>query len=515
MPDPSGTERTAASTFPPERWAELAEDAPDGLAVLDPAGRFLHINRAGRELCGGTADSLIGAPAPFLPVKSCDTEPPGLLDDDFAEHVTTWSPTPGVHREFAYRLTPLSSDPSFSVVAFRDVTDERHRQRRVAAIARTAAKLASDRSLTGILDALASEVLKTDALAGVQILTREESGGGLRIIGSAGFRHRPDFFDRLVEVCERGGTLLMLEAIETRKPVIVPNRWELIRNDPTWEPLHDYLSELKWMEFLTAMADQAAIAVDYAKFMQHARDVARRDERQRLARDLHDSIVQQVFSISMQAKSMQVLAQRDESVSAQSVRRIADEISLLSQTVLTDLRAMVHELRPAPSAELGGLEEAVRALVDSTTNRTGLRFSLMIGRGIEHIKGELAEDAYRTVSEAIHNVVKHADASRVVVRLAIRGDRLEATVSDDGRGIDAAKGNTDRSGPAHGYGLATMRERAQRWGGTLTVRPRRPTGTIVRLSMPMTGESPLTAGRLLTIGTTDRTPVPERPERPR
>ncbi len=367
MPDPSGTERTAASTFPPERWAELAEDAPDGLAVLDPAGRFLHINRAGRELCGGTADSLIGAPAPFLPVKSCDTEPPGLLDDDFAEHVTTWSPTPGVHREFAYRLTPLSSDPSFSVVAFRDVTDERHRQRRVAAIARTAAKLASDRSLTGILDALASEVLKTDALAGVQILTREESGGGLRIIGSAGFRHRPDFFDRLVEVCERGGTLLMLEAIETRKPVIVPNRWELIRNDPTWEPLHDYLSELKWgsfasipliirghaagvlnaffavgqsvgqrtMEFLTAMADQAAIAVDYAKFMQHARDVARRDERQRLARDLHDSIVQQVFSISMQAKSMQVLAQRDESVSAQSVRRIADEISLLSQTVLT------------------------------------------------------------------------------------------------------------------------------------------------------------------------------------
>ncbi len=547
MPDPSGTERTAASTFPPERWAELAEDAPDGLAVLDPAGRFLHINRVGRELCGGTADSLIGAPAPFLPVKSCDTEPPGLLDDDFAEHVTTWSPTPGVHREFAYRLTPLSSDPSFSVVAFRDVTDERHRQRRVAAIARTAAKLASDRSLTGILDALASEVLKTDALAGVQILTREESGGGLRIIGSAGFRHRPDFFDRLVEVCERGGTLLMLEAIETRKPVIVPNRWELIRNDPTWEPLHDYLSELKWgsfasipliirghaagvlnaffavgqsvgqrtMEFLTAMADQAAIAVDYAKFMQHARDVARRDERQRLARDLHDSIVQQVFSISMQAKSMQVLAQRDESVSAQSVRRIADEISLLSQTVLTDLRAMVHELRPAPSAELGGLEEAVRALVDSTTNRTGLRFSLMIGRGIEHIKGELAEDAYRTVSEAIHNVVKHAAASRVVVRLAIRGDRLEATVSDDGRGIDAAKGNTDRSGPAHGYGLATMRERAQRWGGTLTVRPRRPTGTIVRLSMPMTGESPLTAGRLLTIGTTDRTPVPERPERPR
>ncbi len=99
-------------------------------------------------------------------------------------------------------------------------------------------------------------------------------------------------------------------------------------------------------------------------------------------------------------------------VSARAVRRIADEVGTLSRTVLADLRAMVHELRPAPSAELGGLEEAIRALVDSTANRTGLRFSLEIGRGLERIKGKQAEDVYRIVAEAIHNVVKHADGGQ-------------------------------------------------------------------------------------------------------
>src|SRR5690606_3633925 len=123
---------------------------------------------------------------------------------------------------------------------------------------------------------------------------------------------------------------------------------------------------------------------------------------QRLARDLHDSIVQQVFSISMQAKSMEVLGRRGDAVPSEQVRRIADEVGTLSRTVLADLRAMVHELRPSSAAELDGLEEAIRALVDSTANRTGLRFTLEIGHGLERVRGEQAEDVYRIVAEAIH-----------------------------------------------------------------------------------------------------------------
>ncbi len=425
---------------------------------------------------------------------------------------------------------------------------ERHRQRRVAAIARTAANLASQGSLPAILDALAAEVLQTDALAAVQIVTLEATGRQLRIMGSAGFGHWPDFFDRLMECRRRGAALRMLDAFRQTEPVLVANRWQIISDDPAWTPLREYLGELEWesfasipmiargqpvgilnaffapgqameprtIEFLAAMADQAAIAVDYANLLRLARDGARREERQRLARDLHDSIVQQVFSISMQAKSMEVLARRGDAASANAasanaasantvpadaVLRIAGEVGDLSGAVLADLRAMVHELRLSSSAGLGGLEEAVRALTASTSNRTGLKFSVSAGTGLERVEGELADDVYRIVAEAVHNVVRHAAAAKVTIRLSLRGDRLTATVADDGQGMPAApaapvqggtgRRNTGQPGPAAGYGLTTMRERAERWGGTVTVGPGRGSGTVVRLAVPLNGGIPL------------------------
>ncbi|WP_190813960.1 sensor histidine kinase [Saccharopolyspora pogona] len=500
-------------------WADLAASAPDGLALVDGDARFMQVNPAGIRLCGVPEDSLIGSPAPFPLAQAVTPEPAGLFGDGPGEQVTTWTPPSGLRREFAYRIQRLAGEPARTVVGFRDVTEERHRQRRIATVARSAANLASQGSLPGTLDALAREVLQTDALAGVQILAVDEGGHGLRIMGSAGFRHWPDFFDRLIECRERGASLRMLDALRDSDPIVVPHRWQTIESDPAWEPLHEYLGELHWdsfasvpliirgrasgvlnayfapgqvvggrtLEFLVAMAEQAAVAIDYAALMQRERDVARRQERQRLARDLHDSIVQQVFSISMQAKSMEVLAQRSDSVAADAVRRISDEVALLSHTVLADLRAMVHELRPSSTTELGGLEEAIRALAESTTNRTGLRFRVVVGQGVDGLHGELAEDVYRIAAEAIHNVVKHAEAGTVTIRLSVRDGQLRGSVADDGRGLAQAR----ESVPGSGYGLKTMRERAQRWDGTVTVKPRRDAGTIVRLVVPLGKGFPL------------------------
>jgi signal transduction histidine kinase len=201
--------------------------------------------------------------------------------------------------------------------------------------------------------------------------------------------------------------------------------------------------------------------------------------------------VQQVFSISMQAKSMEVLAQRGAAVPAAAVLRIAGEVGDLSGTVLADLRAMVHELRLSSSADLGGLEEAVRALAESTSNRTGLKFSVLVGSGLDRVKGELAEDVYRIVAEAIHNVVRHAGAGKVTIRLNLRGDRLTATVADDGQGMGTVPHAAEQRDAAAGYGLTTMRERAERWGGTVTVGPGRDSGTLVRLAVPLNGGIPL------------------------
>ncbi|MFB6441349.1 histidine kinase [Streptomyces sp. NPDC056411] len=523
----------AGALGPRAAWAMLAEHVPDGIAVIDSNGLFVQVNAAGAALCARPADDLAGTPAPFELAQCFSADTLKLLDDGATEQVCVWTPVAGQRREFAYRTRPLPGDPSMTVVAFRDVSAERQRQRRVAAIARSSVKLASEGSITATLDALAGEVLQADALAGVQILTLDESGQGLQIMGSAGFRRWPDFFHRIMECRERGAVLAMIDALEQGEPVVVPDRWASIRQDPSWEPLHEYLGELEWdwfasvpliirgrsagvlnaffepgqvvghptMEFLLAMAEQAAVAVDYVSLLQNERELARREERQRLARDLHDSIVQQVFSIGMQAKSLGVLGARGESVPAASVRRIAEEVGVLSKTVLADLRAMVHELRPAASTQLG-LEEAVRAFAESTGNRTGLRFSVIAGAGLDRIAPEMAEDVYRIVAEAIHNVVKHAEAESVTICLSVREHALAVTVADDGSGVRAT--DAEGQGPARGYGLVSMGERAERWGGTVRVRPRSAGGTSVRAVVPLPDLVPHTA-----------LSEPERPDEPR
>jgi signal transduction histidine kinase len=258
--------------------------------------------------------------------------------------------------------------------------------------------------------------------------------------------------------------------------VLVANRWSIISGDPAWAPLRDYLGEREWdsfasipliargqalgvlnaffapgqemtpqrVEFLVAMAGQAAIDLDYATLLRDVRDVTRREERQRLARDLHDSIVQQVFSIGMQVKSLEVLAGRGDAVPAETVRRIAGEVGEVSRAVLADLRAMVHELQPSSPAALGGLEGAVRALAESTGNLTGLSVWVEASQGLGRVGEELAEDVYRIIAEAVSNVVRHADAGKVIIRLELISQHLITTVTDDGQGMPAA---ATRGGP--------------------------------------------------------------------
>jgi len=494
-------------------WERVAVDAPEGLAVVDAEGRFVQVNRAGARLCGRAADDLVGLVSPFSPAAPAESGRGEPAQGD-GEQVGVWCPAPGLRRELAYRTRRAADAPGLTSVSFRDATEERHRRRRLAALARTAAALPAHGSPTATLDALAAEVLRVDTLAGVEILVLDESGGDLRVVGTAGFGHRADFFDRLAQVERCGGTLRMREALRDGVPVVVPNRWTAIRDDPVWAPLHDYHTAPAWdsfasvpllvrgrvtgvlnaffapgqpvgrrtVEFLTAMAEQAALAVDYRRLLRREREQARREERRRLARDLHDSVVQQVFSIGMQTKALELLTRRGEAVPAEAVRRAADEVGLLARTALADLEAMVQELRPPSRPERDGIEETVRALAESIERRTGLRFRLSFGPGLDLVRGEMAEDVHRIVAEAVHNAVKHAEARTVAVRLAVREGSLSATVSDDGRGIAAADHRPDGE---RGFGLGTMRERAERWGGSVRVGPRRGRGTAVRLTMPL------------------------------
>ena len=154
---------------------DVVRNAPDGLAVVDADACFVDANPAAVLLCGLDPDRVAGAPSPFaVPDDAASAARSGEL-------TVAWEPVAGQRREFAYVLAPVPGQRRW-IVSFRDVTMSRLRERRLAAIAKTASSVASKRSLVGTLEVLAQEVARTDALAGVQVLTVNSTGDRLHTL---------------------------------------------------------------------------------------------------------------------------------------------------------------------------------------------------------------------------------------------------------------------------------------------------------------------------------------------
>lgn len=380
-------------------------------------------------------------------------------------------------------------------------------QQRVSAIARTAAKVAMRDSAESVLSAMAVEIQQTDGIAGAQIILVDSVTGSMRMMGSAGFSEDERFFDWLMACHERGAPLATYEALRTGRQRVYPGRKAEMLADPRWQPLHAYIRELDWddfiatpfrlegvtsgvinayadasgghgaaiREFLRTMADQAALTLDYHALIERDRRKVRQEERRRLAHDLHDSVIQHVFTIGMYARTLEsLLADAGQGQAA----RLTAEMQELVQTVQRDLRGIVRALRPSPAAELG-LAEAIRVLADGAPRRAGLAITARCDPGIEQADPEAADDIYYVVSEAVHNAVKHAAASAIAVEVvAVPGGGVAATTTDDGTGF------TPSEVPV-GYGLSSMRYRASRWGGTITFARPPGGGTRVRADFPL------------------------------
>lgn len=397
-----------------------------------------------------------------------------------------------------------------------DPEEARRGQRRLAAIARAASSVADAASLSVTLDVVANEVVQAEHIAAVQILRVE--GGTMRVVGKAGFTDADDFTDRLEDCRRLGARLMFVEAFQTCRPIVVPHRKASVMADPMWAPLHRIMGAPEWdafaavplvvrgravgvlnafykpgeppstaaLEFLEAMADQAATAVDSADLLSRSRHDAQLAERARLARELHDSVVQQVFSMRMQAKALQAQVAPGRTIRAERVQAVADELLELAQTALTDLRGLVLQLHPVELVERG-LAGAVRSHAESVRGTSGLEVDVEVhlSAAVGDLPVEMQEDLYRVVQEALHNVVKHAGATRASVHISTSGppDRVVVEIGDDGIGLTAQV----RAGA---LGLVSMRERAERWGGTIEIGSTDPAGRgcLVRVCVPVGGQ---------------------------
>ncbi|HEY0606141.1 MAG TPA: PAS domain S-box protein [Herpetosiphonaceae bacterium] len=221
-----------------------------------------------------------------------------------------------------------------------------------------------------------------------------------------------------------------------------------------------------------AVANQAAVAIENARLFEQAQGLAALMERQRLARELHDSVSQALYGIALGARTARTLLDRDPSRLAEPL----DYVLALAEAGLTEMRALIFALRPE-SLELEGLAAALSKQAASVRARHGIDVDVQLCDEPE-LTIERKEALYRIAQEALHNIVKHAQASRVELTLALSDGALVLSVRDNGQGFD-----TTQRFPGH-LGLRSMRERVTKLGGTLTIESAPGQGTLVRAKMP-------------------------------
>lgn len=247
-------------------------------------------------------------------------------------------------------------------------------------------------------------------------------------------------------------------------------------------------------------AAQLAAAIDnrrqYRMVAERGRRLAVLQERQRLARELHDAVTQSVFSVSLIAQSIVPALKRDPAEAERRIERLIEQ----SLTAMTELRAVLAELRPDERAEAdetandptsGGLVVALARLADGLDDH-GLAADLDAGTYIPQMPAH-ERALYRIAQESLSNVVKHARARRVSMHLSTNNDRVRLRIADDGIGLAAAAGRTVAGAAAPGsggMGLTSMRERAEELGGSLRTRSQANGGTTIDVILPRRDEQP-------------------------
>jgi len=503
-----GEERDAEALGLPV-LANLVRTSLDGIAVLDAERRYVYVNQAGGRILGTALKELAGRPAPFVPRIRIDGAEPSESDEGGAGFVVVPA-TEGHRRELECVESAFEvAGRRLITVIFRDVTDTQRKERRLAAFARTASSLAYAGSLQNVLDHVAAEVVHASGVVACAIVLIDPKTHTFRMAGTAG--HRKDYLQRLEECRQLGAPLITLQAFETRQPRVRRDVRQLIGDDRRFEPLYESVREGGWrsvvavplvvrdeelgaftafypegqdpgdtdVSFLTAMADQTAVAVDNARLLAELEGKAALEERHRLARELHDSVSQALFSMTLHTRAVELAVQQEGGDPQGRVTRGLAELRDLTQGALAEMRALIFQLRPGALHE-EGLVAAVRKHAAAVAAREGIDLRVHAAEDRLPLDEGAEEEIFRVVQEAVHNTVKHAHPIHVDIRLgepAAEAGTLVVEITDDGAGFDP-----DVPHPGH-LGLESMRERTERLGGRLIVESSS-AGSTVRAVLP-------------------------------
>jgi PAS domain S-box-containing protein len=427
-------------------YRAVIEQATENIFLVDAeTGRIVESNPAFQETLGYTEKELRGMT--LHDVVADDRE---SVDANVRRILEGEGPFIGVRQyrrkdgslldvEVSASTILLSGRGTICAVA-HDVTERARAQRlleeRVATLSRISADVTLDLPMESTLNVLAESVVRASTAVACSVSLIDKATGFLRIEGSYGL---PEGFERGIEKVWREGAVRhspTLEAIAARRPALAESMRQRMLENPLYAPVHRSVREAEWdtvlivplisrgrvlgainfsylqgeqpgedeRVFLSAVTDQAAVVVDNARLFSEARGKAALEERQRLARELHDSVSQALYGIALGARTARALLDR----APEQVADPLDYVLSLADAGLAEMRALIFELRPE-SLETEGLIAALEKQASALRARHEVEVEAVLCDE-PNVSLEKKEALYRITQEALHNTVKHARA---------------------------------------------------------------------------------------------------------
>jgi len=488
---------------------KVVESMVDAVIVLDPHNKIVDMNPAAQALVQQPLKAALGQRlVQVMPAIHTALE---QLPDTPEPHTHLTLPAKSQTYSYELRLTPLFNRRKrlsgrllvlHNITAYKQLEQqqehyaqqnvrlfqEEQRQRQVAeALRQTMLALSSSLDHNSIVTKIlrqAQQLVQYDSAAFFMQVNSD-----LCLTHGTGFDYA--VIDSRIPLNSLNRTVL---AFKNMKTYVIPD----VSEDPHWQPFSDNeqvhsciatplviedeaigvltVDRIEPRAFtdedaqiLQVFANQAAIAFRNARLHQQAQTAAALEERNRLAQDLHDAINQTLFSAAIIAEALPEIWQEDPQHGSQ----VLEELRLLTQGALAEMRTLLLELRPAALIEKN-FGELLHHLVKAFTNRTRIPVDLQIEDDCI-LPPDVQIAFYRITQEALMNITKHAGATQVAVKFDGVPEEVALLISDNGRGFDLT-----RIPPGH-FGVSIIHERAEKIGASLKIDTQPGAGTRVML----------------------------------
>ena len=516
----------AATRQSEERFRKMADNIQEGLTIIEN-GRLIYVNDRACEIFGGCPEGDLlervhrfALPEEIEPLNAALSnpgQPPAELqywikgkDGErrcIREHYSA------VQSQDSNRLFIVTSDVTERAQAYQTLEQAvSDRTRELSTVLDISQRIASTLELEPLLNLILDQIASIIPYSGAAIYTLEEG----RLHGKAyqvpSLPNLPNLNHSLsISLAEAGPyqpvitekKVLILDDIKSEPPLARAFRKANISLKPSaFNHAHSWIGiplivrdQVTGLLSLThkqpgyytqrharlaqAITNQIAVAIENARLYEQAQDLATLEERNRIARELHDSVTQLLYAISLYS------AAAGRAVRKENFRQVEENLTEIKDNALQalqEMRLLILELNP-PLLQKHGLVAALKSSLESIESRAGLETDLKTD-GVVRLPSAIEPDIYRIAMEALNNLVRYSRAKKVSVDLQTRSNWVILDICDNGVGFDP---EVVRNGG--GMGIHNMEQRARKLGGRLEITSSPGAGTRIKAEIPLLGNS--------------------------